>query len=140
MTRLLLIDDDKLICSTLRKRLLMAGFIVDDATEGEKAMKMLELKGYHVVITDILMANKGGFEIIRDVKKKYPATKIIAMSGGGVINKENILASASKMGADHCIEKPFDFDALVTSIHELAAQCLGSDGKPLSASGLFDLI
>ena len=105
----------------------------------QQAMKLMELKGFDVVITDILMHKKGGYEIIRDVKKNYPGTKIIAISGGGVIDKKNILQSASKIGADHCISKPFDFANLIEVINQLTGEFNHQAGEGLSGSGLFDL-
>ena len=72
-----------------------------------------------VVITDIIMLQKSGYEVIWDLRKMYPEVKIIAISGGGATDKKDVLRSAKKMGAHCCLQKPFDAEELIAAMKGL---------------------
>jgi len=77
------------------------------AQDGLEASKMMATKPVDVVITDLLMPERDGLEFIAEIRKKYPAVKIIAMSGGGHIARDSYLKIAKNFGAHYLLEKPF---------------------------------
>ena len=75
-----------------RQVLERAGYNVSDAPDGMEGMKLIRQEPADLVITDILMPEKDGVETIIDLKREFPLTKIIAVSGGGHLDPEDYLA------------------------------------------------
>lgn len=106
MARILVIDDDELILSTLVLLLTGAGYAVDSASDGLLAEKLFRASSYELIITDIVMPNREGLETILLLRREFPQVKVIAMSGGTGLNS-SYLDIALRLGA-HCIlPKPF---------------------------------
>ncbi len=120
MARILIADDDENLRSTLRRLLKRAGHEVMEAPDGKVALQMHGTQQADIVITDIIMPEKEGLETIRELKHDYPATKIIAVSGGGVGTPDNYLLLAAALGADCTLTKPFSSQKLLSAIDELA--------------------
>jgi YesN/AraC family two-component response regulator len=71
------------------------------------------------VITDIVMPEKEGFEVMMKIRRKNPALKIIAISGGGVHNAAHYLHTAKLLGASKVLAKPFSNETLMAAVNEL---------------------
>ena len=100
--------------------LTIDGYKVYQAYNGDDGLKkLLKIPGIELIITDIIMPEKEGIEIIREVKKKYPHMKIIAISGGGRIGAHSYLNLAKSLGADQILEKPFSKTDLVNLIKKI---------------------
>jgi YesN/AraC family two-component response regulator len=119
MTKILIIDDEPYILLMLKKMLERAGYQVDLASNGREGMALFEKDSADLVITDIIMPDKEGLELIIEMKKKSPELKIIAMSGGGRISPESYLECARHFGAEKVFQKPFKQKELVTAVREL---------------------
>jgi DNA-binding response OmpR family regulator len=117
MKSVLVVDDDKILRETLRDILLFNGFVVSEACDGSTAIDLLFGNKYDLVITDILMPERDGFDVIAESKKR--GTMVLAISGGGFISSELYLRMASELGADDVISKPFDVDNLLNKIQGL---------------------
>jgi CheY-like chemotaxis protein len=85
MPRILVIDDEPLIRSTVGTILTRAGFSIEEASDGRAGLTKVHKTPPDVVITDIFMPDRDGIEIVMELKRLYPHTKIIAMTGGGQI-------------------------------------------------------
>jgi CheY-like chemotaxis protein len=118
--RILLVDDD----DSLRTMLVMAlgpmGYEVIEARDGMEAIRLLK-KGAmpDLVLTDIVMPEKEGLETVLEIKRDYPALKIVAMSGTNAIEGLDVLDVARKFGAARCLSKPFSIDELAVVLHEV---------------------
>ena len=117
MPRILVIDDEELLRSTVVMILTRAGFSVEEASDGQAGIAMFHKKPPDVVITDIFMPNGDGIEIIKELKHSSPQTKIIAMTGGGQMRMMEIASAAKILGADHVLDKPFDSESLLAAIN-----------------------
>lgn len=116
----LVIDDEDAVRHTLCENLEGCGFDVFQANDGETGVQFIKTKGRpNVVITDIIMPKKEGIETIREIKKRYPGIKLIAMSGGGRARAMDFLTLAGKLGADAVLPKPIDIEKLETTINKL---------------------
>jgi CheY-like chemotaxis protein len=93
-----------------------AGHTVVAAEDGVQAPKVLATHPVQVIITDLLMPERDGLEFITEVRKKYPAIKIIAMSGGGHIARDSYLRIAKNFGAHFLLEKPFSQSGVLNAI------------------------
>ena len=123
MIRILAIDDDEGVRAMLQRMLERAGHKASVAVDGRDAEHRLKQETFDVVITDILMPDKEGIETIIDLRKYYPATKIIAISGGGQGGPDHYLRSAKLFGADRTFAKPFDCDEMLAAIELLSNGC-----------------
>jgi len=119
MTRVLVIDDEPVIVQMLRSFLERNGFEVDSAADGAAGIEKQRGAPAEVIITDILMPGKEGFETIRDLRKVAPGVKIIAISGGGRNEPQTYLRFATSFGADRAFAKPLDLAQLLAAITEL---------------------
>lgn len=108
----LLIDDDAGVLDSLKMLLEIHGFRVLTAPDGRKGLAAFERHAPAVVITDILMPEQDGIGAIREMRRIRPGAKIVAMSGGGRVDKGDYLTVAEKLGADVAIEK-CDLDKLL---------------------------
>lgn len=102
---LLIVDDEENIYKSLSRRYSLKGYIVDTAENGQDALEKMEEKSYRVVISDIKMPIMDGVELLRHIRKDYPMTRVIMMTG--YVTLENALACL-RHGADTCIFKPFE--------------------------------
>ncbi|EFK97689.1 Transcriptional regulatory protein yycF [sediment metagenome] len=107
MAKILVFDDEPSILLMIKKMLERAGHEVDIALNGKDGMELFEKNKPDLVITDIIMPEKEGLETIRELRKKYPDLKIIAISGGGRIGPEGYLPGAKIFGANAVFQKPF---------------------------------
>ena len=119
--RVLIIDDEESVRETLRENLEDCGFEVSEAVDGEQGIQLIDEKNPpHVVITDIIMPRKEGLETIMAIRKKFPAMKLIAISGGGRSKTMDFLDLAEKLGAHAVLPKPLDLDELEKTVRKLA--------------------
>ncbi len=126
MTRILVIDDEDQIRLVLRKSLEHDGYQVMDAPNGNEGLKLCQEEPFDLVITDILMPEKDGIETIGEIRRYFPETRIIAISGGGQRLKANdVLHTAGILGAQCTLFKPFESEELLSAVSDL----LGSDNK-----------
>ena len=123
MAKILLIDDEELVRSTLRLVLEDGGHEVFEASDGEEGVsKFMEMasksKSVNVVVIDILMPKKNGFETIFEIQGIMRDVKIIAISGGGGADPKEILDfSKSILGVNQVLKKPFLNEELLTAVN-----------------------
>lgn len=121
MARILLIDDDEQVRNMLRMRLSRAGHEVIEAGDGREALEKFRAEPTELIITDIVMPEKEGLEVIMEICRDYPKVNVIAISGGGRIDASSYLDMATKFGAKHVFSKPVDWEKLQKAIDELLA-------------------
>jgi DNA-binding response OmpR family regulator len=117
--RILVIDDDHELAFSLREILINEGFNADVAGNGREGIHLHNASPYDLIITDIVMPEEDGLEVIMWIKSSYPETKIIAISGGGYFDSRDYLIMAKELGASivHC--KPFEIKSLVAGVKRL---------------------
>ena len=115
--KLLIIDDNKEILDALCEFLSKKKYDITSANNGLEGLKHLEKekKGFDVVITDLIMPDISGVALISIIKKRYPDTLVIAITGWG----EHPEALATEAEADHVMEKPFELSELEKSLKKL---------------------
>lgn len=107
MKNILVIEDNENMLRMMSDLLNRSGFHVLSAIDGVAGLKVYRAEKPDLVITDIIMPDKEGLEVIMDLVKEEPRPKIIAMSGGGMMEPRTYLSLAQKLGADEVLEKPF---------------------------------
>jgi len=119
MKRILVIDDDDTLRAMLRRLLCSAGYEVAVAEDGMEASRIQQARPFDLIMTDLVMPEKEGIEVIMEFRKKYPSTKIIAVSGGGRIHPDQYLELARSLGAKRTFAKPFKANEILAAIREL---------------------
>jgi CheY-like chemotaxis protein len=119
MARILLIDDDDSVRTMLRLTLTQFGHVVTEARNGKEGLDKFADSHADLVITDIVMPEKEGIEVIMELRQRQPELKIIAMSGGGRIGPVDYLRIAGFLGAVKGLTKPFSNEVLLAAIDEL---------------------
>lgn len=117
--RIMVIDDDDQMRVLLRQVMEWAGYEVVEAEDGREGMQIQRRQPADLVITDLIMPEQEGLETISLLRKEFPQTKIIAISGGGRIGPEAYLPAAQELGADRVFSKPFDVRELAGAVKEL---------------------
>lgn len=128
---ILVVDDEEGIRKLLRHWLERAGHSVACAESGRDASRLLRSQHYDLVITDVVMPDGDGFELISEFRHAQSGTRILAISGGGQYLKgPDCLRIARGLGAHAIVLKPFDWEKLHAGI-ELALA-----SPPPSATGV----
>ena len=126
MARILIIDDDDQFRTMLKTMLEKAGYNdIEEAANGSIGMKLFRQHPFDLVITDIIMPDKEGIEMITELTRDYPRIKIIAMSGGGRTGHQGYLEMAKYLGASRTLAKPFKHADLIDAVQELLREKIG---------------
>lgn len=119
MARILVIDDDEQIRSMLRQMLERAGHHVFLASNGIEGIRLYRQEPTDLIITDIIMPEKEGLQTIRELRREFPALKVIAISGGGAKGNMDFLPAAKMFGAKRIITKPFKTRVMLNTVREV---------------------
>jgi len=126
MTRILVVDDDPMVCMAIEVFLQRHGFEVIVTDGGEAGLRALDRGGIDLMIVDIFMPHMRGFESIRIFHERAPAIPLVAMSGYAFANLNapapDFLRMALELGASRCLRKPFTPVALLAVINECVAE------------------
>jgi DNA-binding NtrC family response regulator len=116
MATILLVDDDIRLRGRLAGFLESKGYETKVAQNGEKALAILEGFEIDLVVTDLNMPEMDGMALLSELLETRPTLPVVAMSGGGLIVKEELLLDASLMGAVEILSKPFPLQGLAEVI------------------------
>src|SRR3989442_10152349 len=119
MARIIVIDDQEPIRRIVRRALEQEGHEVLDASEGEMGMQLLERHTAAVVITDIFMPGQDGILTLRQIRKKFPAVKVIVISGGDSTGLLDLPHDAELLGAVKSLQKPFTAAELIQTVRDV---------------------
>ena len=119
MPRILIIDDDAAVRATVRHVLERAGYETIEAGDGRDAAKLLD--GVDLVITDLLMPEMDGVDVLSSIRKGGHTMPVIAMSGGGRVDSKSYLEVARALGAFATIAKPFELEHLLKTVRDAIA-------------------
>lgn len=120
MARILIIDDDHAVRTVLRLTLVLSGHAVTEAPNGREGLAVLDRGDSHdLVITDIIMPDFDGLELLLELRRRGSPVKIIAMSGGSRASAADHLHKARLLGAQRVLAKPFTREILLLTIREV---------------------
>ena len=115
MARVLVMDDEEPVRDILRQALEGDGHEVGEAADGQEGLDIYRSCPPDLVMVDIKMPVKDGYEVIKELRQAYPDAKIVAMAGVG----EFALDEAKGVGADRSFLKPFRLEAVRRVVGEL---------------------
>ena len=116
--RILVVDDDPEIVTMLSMRLAKRGYTVSTASDGHKAIELTKKELPDVVLLDVMMPGKSGWEVARAIKQD-PATHAVKIVMVSAIGEKTNEITAPIYGADAHVDKPFEFEHLERVIAQL---------------------
>src|ERR1700734_855864 len=113
MPKILIVDDQRNMRTTLAMMLRGAGYEVDEAADGEQGAERGATGAYDVCLTDLRMGTKDGIDVLRSTKDAHPLTEVIVMTAYGTIESA---VEAMRLGAFDYIQKPFSEQELLLKV------------------------
>ena len=130
-SRILVVDDDKIILDSLCEFLRLEEYEVDSVNSVETAVAQLSRQTYHLVITDVNMPRSDGFELLATIRQRFPDVVAVVITGYGTIESA---VEAIKMGAYDYLTKPIIDDEIRLVVQRaLQQQSLLRENRALKA-------
>jgi CheY-like chemotaxis protein len=121
MARVLVVDDQLEIRRVMLRLLEHAGHTTAEADGGAEGLRQITAQPADLVVTDLFMPDMDGLEFMREMARRRPGTRVIAVSGGGFMDAPSILAVASTLGAVRTLSKPFEAPQFLALVEEVLA-------------------
>jgi DNA-binding NtrC family response regulator len=118
MERLLVVEDDAGVRTTIVNFLELEGYAVDTASSTDEALERLKQQAYPIVISDIYIDARTGLDVLEAARRKDPSCSVILMTARGTM--ETVMA-ATRGGAFDYIAKPFDLDRMLETVKRAEA-------------------
>src|SRR6185295_5520141 len=115
-TRILMVDDDAVLRTSLGLMLSRAGYEVGHASNGKEAVAMHLERSFDIVITEVAMPEADGLEALAKLRKLLPPVKFIAISKENRITAALCLRMAGQLGARYVLTKPFPPEQLLAAV------------------------
>ena len=127
---ILVVDDDAGTLKVMRQVLEPLGYVVTVAGSGRQALRLLRQERVDLVVTDLLMPDGDGFELIASLSKDFADLHILAISGGGQVGADTYLTIARGLGVDVVLQKPIVREDLMMAIKAVEARTTGRSPRP----------
>ena len=118
--RVLLVDDEEELVSTLAERLSLRGIFADWATSAEEALERLSPGRYDVAVLDVKIPRISGIELKKRMDEKSPGMKFIFITGHG--SEADFQAGSAEAGSDYYLVKPVNIEDLITKMMEVLTE------------------
>src|SRR5690349_16359548 len=131
--KLLLVDDDAVLTTALRRGLTAEGFTVEVAADGRDGLWRGREGGYDLILLDLMLPGLNGYRVCAELRHEGVRTPILMLTA-----KDGDLDEAEGLdtGADDYLRKPFSFPVLVARVHALLRRAALGDPPPLEVGGL----
>jgi DNA-binding response OmpR family regulator len=116
MESILIVDDDINLCTVLKEELSEVGYTVDYVSDGSGVIPFLENKPVDLMLLDLKMPGKDGFEVLSDLNSNSIKVKVIVLTAYADVKSA---IDSAKMGANDFISKPYDLDELLIAIRKV---------------------
>ncbi|WP_294703352.1 response regulator transcription factor [uncultured Fusobacterium sp.] len=131
--RILVVEDEKDLNRIICKKLKVEGYSVDSSFDGEEALLYIHGTNYDLIIMDIMMPKKNGYEVLNQLRKEGNSTPVLFLTAKDTIDDK---VKGLDMGADDYIVKPFHFDELMARIRVMIRRNHGSTTNQLKIADL----
>lgn len=131
--RILVVEDDARLASSLHRGLEEAGMAVDTVGDGEEALALAAAAAYDVIVLDVMLPSRDGFAVARSLREKKMRSPILMLTGRGAVEDR---VHGLDVGADDYLVKPFALRELIARIKALSRRHLPDRAAVLNAGGL----
>lgn len=120
MANVMVVDDEVAVRNLIKEILSDSGHVIVEAANGEEACEIINGTSIDLVVTDLVMPEKSGLELIMDLAENYPDLPVIAISGGGgITGRFDYLPIAKLIGAKQIVNKPFKIDEIRKLVYDI---------------------
>jgi two-component system alkaline phosphatase synthesis response regulator PhoP len=130
--RILLVEDEPGLLMTLTDRLVSEGFAVETATDGEAGLQRALAETFDLIILDVGLPRKNGFDVCRDLRQRSVGVPVIMLTARGQVVDKVV---GLKIGADDYVTKPFEMMELLARIEALLRRVPPATSAAGSAKG-----
>jgi len=116
VTRILVVDDEPVVRKLIRDTLKGRGYELGFAGNGVEALEELDARPYDLLLTDVVMPEMEGFELLKRAKKRDPGLRVIILTG---FSREHDISDFLLYGADEYLTKPFQVQELVSAVEQV---------------------
>jgi DNA-binding NtrC family response regulator len=116
MESILIIDDDINLCTVLKEELAEVGYDAEYVNDGDEAFEHLNKKSADLILLDLKMPGKNGFDVLKELKNKGINVRVIVLTAYADVKSA---IDSAKLGATDFISKPYDFDELLITIRKV---------------------
>jgi two-component system OmpR family response regulator len=131
--RILVVEDDARLASSLHRGLEEAGMAVDTVGDGEEALALAAAAAYDVIVLDVMLPSRDGFSVARSLREKKMRSPILMLTGRGAVEDR---VHGLDVGADDYLVKPFALRELIARIKALSRRHLPDRTAVLNAGPL----
>ena len=119
MAYILIIDEDPHILDLYKRMLEAEGHSVVTASNGQEVIDIFRNDWVDLIVTDMVMPVKDGIKTIMELRKDFPDIKVIAISGGGIIEPDRYLSLAKCIGIKQTFAKPVSKEQLINAVNDV---------------------
>lgn len=131
--RMLLVEDDPALASSLKQGLQQMGFAVESCQDGSEADAILSLRAFDIVVLDLGLPGMSGMEVLKRLRKRGTATPVLVLTAHDALQDR---VAGLKAGADDYVLKPFDFEELEARLQALLRRTQSERAGYLEAGNL----
>ena len=131
--RVLVVEDDAGVASFLHRGLREAGFGVDEKSDGDEGLRCALSEQYDVIVLDLMLPGKNGFEIVQSLRHRGNTTPIIFLTARDAVDDR---VRGLDLGADDYLVKPFSFSELLARIRALTRRGAAMTSNPIVVGDL----
>jgi CheY-like chemotaxis protein len=113
--KILLVDDEEIVLETMSDDLREVGFNVAQASNGSEGLRQFVSGEFDLVISDLMMGETDGFEVLREIKKISPETPVVIITG---YPSKKVSQEAMALGASDVIVKPFGLEGILEVVNQ----------------------
>jgi two-component system alkaline phosphatase synthesis response regulator PhoP len=128
--KILLVEDEPGLVLTLTDRLVSEGYAVEAASDGEAALARTEDESFDLIILDVMLPAKDGFDVCRDLRQKGNQTPILMLTARSQVVDKVV---GLKLGADDYLTKPFEMMELLARVEALLRRAPARKGESLDS-------
>ena len=129
--RVLIVDDDRMVCNLLETTFSKAGYETAIAYDGDEALKALRNDPFDLTITDVVMPGMSGLELLKAIHRDHPDTRVVILTGHP---RQHDISDFLLHGAEDYVVKPFRTEELLSLVARvLEEESVADDGAEESA-------
>ena len=125
MIKFLIVDDEPDVVDSVSELFTLRNYNVVTATSGTKALEMVKKENPNIIILDIRMPDVSGMDVLKEVKKNYPKTRVIMLTG---VEDDSTRQMAMGLGASGYLTKPYSYSELLEMSRKLIQEICQEEG------------
>lgn len=131
--RVLVVEDEKDLNRVITRKLKAEGYSVDSCFDGAEALDYMEMTPYDVIVMDIMMPEKNGYQVLKEVREKGNRSPVLFLTARDALEDR---VKGLDLGADDYLVKPFHFEELMARIRVMLRRNHGSVSNRLALADL----